>query len=193
MNRLSGNEKPQVHRLFVAAPLPHHVRDTIEQWTHTLKEQLVFRKWTHPQDYHITLQFLGDVVESNIETVKEALRTVNGAPIELVLSEAGAFGKAEAPRVLWAGVSDQQKGLNEWYMNIVQATSLLGFVPEDRPYSPHITVARTYKGEKRISEPLNTLAPFPTGVSWQADHIVLMRTHMNKSPMYEVVERFPKL
>ena len=49
----------QTQRLFVAIPVPEHISRKLEDWTLDHKAQLRFRKWTHPRDYHITLQFWG--------------------------------------------------------------------------------------------------------------------------------------
>ncbi|WP_424767629.1 RNA 2',3'-cyclic phosphodiesterase [Paenibacillus sp. sgz302251] len=181
--------KENTLRLFVALPLKGHAAEALNQWVSTEKERLPFRKWVHAADYHITLQFLGDVSADKTGTLQGALREVQAAQIELVLSKGGAFGQPKAPRVLWSGVSGQLEGLVSLHNKIIEQTRPLGFIPEDRPFSPHITLARNYVGKKDM--PMEALASLPTGFGWTAEHFVLMRTHMHASPMYEAIGTFP--
>ena len=97
------------------------------------------------------------------------------------------FGKPSAPRILWAGAAGETDKLAALYQRITKFMAPLGFKPEDRPYRPHITTARTFKGGSAESERL-TLGP--ASVSWTADAFVLYRTNMHMTPMYEIQDQF---
>lgn len=185
---MDQNKAPTI-RLFVAVPIPGLIAEKLQDWTLAHKEWLPFRKWVHPQDYHITLQFLGDTPVSRAEALQAALREVRAASIGLALNGAGTFGPAKAPRVLWAALTGDLKGLTSLHMAVTKATSSLGFEPEDRPYTPHITLARGFAGGGEM--PIEATADAPAGVIWEADRFVLMQTHMQASPMYEVIGEFP--
>lgn len=181
--------KEQTQRLFVALPVPEHISSKLDDWTRANKQSLSFRKWVHPGDYHITLQFIGDTSLARQEELQAALKTVRATPISLAWSGIGTFGLPEAPRVLWGAVSGNLEGLSVIHEEIIKATRAIGFVPEDRPYSPHITLARGFTGGNgmKVEEKMSS----PSSFKWEADHFVLMRTHMHKSPMYEIIGSFP--
>ncbi|WP_054956585.1 RNA 2',3'-cyclic phosphodiesterase [Paenibacillus dakarensis] len=173
-------------RLFIAVPLPQVVSEHIQRWSQEIGKQMLFRKWVHPQDYHITVQFLGDVKSKNVDSILSSLQAavVKQQTIELSLQGAGVFGLSSAPRVLWAGIAGETEKLGKLQQAVTTAMLPLGFKPEDRPYRPHITVARKYKGGSIAAELINT---GPEPVSWTTDKLVLFRTHMHSSPMYEIL------
>lgn len=181
--------KDQSMRVFAALPIPESITEVLIRWTHTHKEKLPFRKWTNPKDYHITLQFLGEVSVAKIEALQAALMKVKAAPIALSVNGAGTFGTPKAPRVLWSAVSGNLEGLTSLHMAIIQVTRSLGFVPEDRPFTSHITLARGFAGGNAF--PIEAIDSAPSGTKWEADCFVLMRTNMNASPMYEVIGKYP--
>ncbi|MEX2461910.1 MAG: RNA 2',3'-cyclic phosphodiesterase [Paenibacillaceae bacterium] len=182
------NFKDHTIRVFVALPIPEHIAEELEIWTHTNKERLPFRKWTHRKDYHITLQFLGETSLVKLEALQAALRNVRATPFSLSLNGVGFFGSPKAPRVLWTAVSGNLKGLNFLHSAVIQATHTLGYVHEDRPYASHITLARDFAVGKEIS--MGAITSAPVGAEWEADQFILMRTHMKTSPMYEVIDNY---
>lgn len=177
-------------RLFVALPAPPPVADELENWTREQKKRLSFRKWTHPRDYHITLQFLGDVPVHRVEELADALRTVQAGPLRLELDGIGTFGQPSAPRVLWAAVTGELERLRALHAAVTAATAPLGFEAESRPYAPHITLARSFTGGGLPEGGIGGLSA-PSGAEWAAGSFVLMRTHMHQTPMYEVIGEFP--
>lgn len=183
------HSKEQSQRLFVAIPVPEHISGRLENWTREQKDKLPFRKWSHPRDYHITLQFLGDTPAARHEALQAALREARVKPFSLALNGAGTFGPPSAPRVLWAAVGGDLEALTALHREIVKATRPIGFEPEDRPYAPHITLARRFAGDGEM--PSDAALSAPSSYEWEADRFVLMRTHMNASPMYEIIGTFP--
>lgn len=176
-------------RVFIALPIQGEAAEELDSWTKEHLAIIPFRKWTHPKDYHITLQFLGEWPEARLEELHGALRGIRMSPIKLALNGGGSFGPRQAPRVLWSGVAGDVEGLKRLHLAVVQATKTIGFVPEERPYAPHITLARTYTGNNS-SELNEVMATMPVEAAWEADRFVLMRTHMNASPMYETIGEY---
>lgn len=176
-------------RLFVAVPLPRAIRDHLTSWAQQNKAKLPFRKWTHPEDYHITLQFLGETPIDKLERLKTALSDVQLPTFGLRLNNVGTFGPPNTPRILWTSVDGDLPSLGSLHKDVVSRTSPLGFVPEDRPYKPHITLARTFVGEGGVDS--TVFSGFRASEQWTADHFVLMRTHLHASPMYEIIGKYP--
>lgn len=187
--------REQTIRLFVALPLPQPLKDIVKTDIEKLKQQYPFQKWVHPQDLHLTLVFLGDMASSAVDAVTERLREAAAGhrPFPLRLEEAGVFGAPRSPRVLWAGLQGEVAGLRELQAHVSDCLTTLGYTPEERAYSPHLTLARQYAGSSPVSrEALAAVFPKEAGVySWTADRLVLYRSHLGKLPMYEELVSVP--
>ncbi|MEF2246284.1 RNA 2',3'-cyclic phosphodiesterase [Paenibacillus sp. IITD108] len=178
----------QSMRLFVAVPVSAKVTEELGNWAQLHKSKIAFRKWTHPSDYHITLQFLGDTVIEQVEHLKNSLAEIKADSFSLKLDAAGFFGLPKSPRVLWSDVAGEVERLRSLQRAVTQATSRLGFEAEKRAYVPHITIARNYNSQDPF--PAEMLQTVPSQLSWTADRFILMRTHMKASPMYENIGSF---
>ena len=100
-------------------------------------------RWSTPESWHITLQFLGDTSETQYECVVARLRELHSAPVPIELDELGFFDHAG---IFFAGVALTPELLAlQHQVNL--STVSCGFNPEDRPYRPHITLARS-KGRR---------------------------------------------
>lgn len=184
-------------RLFIAIRLPEVQSITLNQHCRNLSSKLEFAKWVHKEDYHITLQFLGDTAPEKIPELIEALKgAVSGMPLfTLSLQAWGTFGTPDAPRVLWAGVDGDLQPLRALQKAITAATLPLGYENEKRSYNPHVSVARKYRGASPFALDKLQLWEKPGGTAeegaekrWTVDSIVVFVTRMHKSPMYETVE-----
>lgn len=182
---MSGNEEKW--RLFIAVPLPQALKQKLEDWCREQKTLLQFKKWVHAEDYHITVQFLGDTSPERLTELAASLeRAAKGiAPLGLEAAGIGTFGRPASPSVLWAGVRGEVTGLESLQRRVTSENRALGFIPEERRFSPHITLARKYREEAGLTPELPKAMPeFGT---WTADRLVIYRTHMHERPMYEVV------
>ncbi|AKG33514.1 RNA 2',3'-cyclic phosphodiesterase [Paenibacillus durus] len=180
-------------RLFTAVRLPPELRGAVGGMCRSLSQELSFAKWTHEEDYHITLQFLGDTDPRSIPELVSALKGAarDFRPFTLSLRETGIFGPPSAPRVLWAGVGGETDRLEELHSRIAAATLPLGFRAEERAYKPHVTLARKYRGERAFNpEYLHAFKQEADALqmSWRVEEWVLFVTRMHKKPMYEIVE-----
>jgi 2'-5' RNA ligase len=134
-------------RLFVAVYLDPALRPAVEAVRRELVEawprgqELV--KWVEPHNLHFTLKFLGEVDESQVQGVGAALRAVEAsAPFRLHLVGLGAFPRPRGARVLWVGVGEGAAQLSRLAACVENALRPLGFPPEGRPFSPHLTIGR---------------------------------------------------
>lgn len=141
---------------------------------------------------HLTLRFLGEVAEERRASLDEAWRSAaSAAPgIPLRLHGAGAFPHERRARILWIGVDDRTGDgeLASLAARVEAAARAHGFTPEERPFTPHITVARSGRsGPARVSVPsVGTLGEFI------AMDLVLFRSELAPSgATYHEVERYP--
>ena len=124
-------------RLFVGLEFPDSVKDALLH----LKTSLPTAHWVGRSQLHLTLFFIGET-EKNLD-VQQALTEIQAAPFDLRLAQVGRFPPPAhaAPRVLWVGVQPHP-ALLTLQQRVTAALTALGFEAEDRPYSPHITLAR---------------------------------------------------
>ncbi len=173
---------------FFALTLSDEVKEELHTGIEKLKFAFPFKKWLHPADYHITMAFLGDASETMRQEAMELVRTAleNETAFELSLDTIGVFGKKEQPRILWAGVTFEQR-LSDVQTKVYQACLDAGFILDPKPFKPHITVARKYIGEPNFS--LEKAADFVAfkQKSFLASHITMYQTHIGAAPSYEPI------
>ncbi|WP_210364873.1 RNA 2',3'-cyclic phosphodiesterase [Bacillus sp. REN3] len=174
---------------FYALELPAEVKRYLEKAAEGLKQQLAFKTWVHPHDYHITLAFLGnapfDAIDTSNRRIEEALEGL--APFELRIDHLGTFGRKDSPRIFWAGL-ERSLALAALREKVFSACLDAGFTLEKRPFSPHITIARRWLDEAPYTYGQN---PFEGGLPFCADRVVLYKTHLGNSPKYEPITIFP--
>jgi 2'-5' RNA ligase len=132
-------------RLFVAIDLPSAVQSSLGGAIHTLRGADVGTlKWVASERIHLTLKFLGEVPAGRVPELGDALANVAGghAPFSLQLAEGGAFPDAQAPRVLWLGLAGDLHALAALQRDVELALVPLGHPVEERPFRPHLTLAR---------------------------------------------------
>jgi 2'-5' RNA ligase len=189
--------KSEVKRLFVALPLPPGVRDLLGSWIRSGQRLLPFRRWTHPEDLHITLYFLGDTGPEQMAPLLSRLGKIAAAhsPFRLSLNACGSFGRPAFPSILWAGVGGETERLRRLQADMRTSLVALGFADEVRPYRPHITLGRQYTGDKpleKLPERLGAeLIGDPDNRSWLADRVVLFESRPGKTPMYSPIASYP--
>jgi 2'-5' RNA ligase len=178
-------------RLFIALPLPEPHRTTLNQWCKIQQTKWNFKKWVYVEDYHLTLQFLGNCSSEQIEEICNKLQEIakRQVPFSLSLSRFGIFGRSEQPRILWVGVDGELEPLHKLQKSVVQAMQPLGFQPENRPFRPHITLARKCQMSNFPFTNLEEIPPIETH-SWSVNELILYETKFGQEPMYSPVARF---
>ncbi len=133
-------------RAFIAIELDAPTRDALAQMLHSLQgaNPPAKLKWVAPQNQHLTLYFFGALAPVRVSDVERAFRqAVNGiAPFEIMLKEIGCFPNAHKPNVLWLGVHEPSGTLQRLHQAVSAQLSRIGFAPESRAFTPHLTLAR---------------------------------------------------
>ncbi|MBM2827356.1 MAG: ligT [Dehalococcoidia bacterium] len=156
-------------RVFVAIELPQEVREGLAQVQDKLRSQIDEGvRWVDPWGVHLTLKFLGDVAPEKVTPIVQALTDVSNrnASFEVSIEQLGAFPSAVRPRVLWVGIGGDLSELIKLQGMVEDALAPLGFPPEGRGFSPHLTVGRVREGItrgilERIGRALETVAAVP--------------------------------
>jgi RNA 2',3'-cyclic 3'-phosphodiesterase len=148
-------------------------------------------KTVDPSLMHVTLKFLGDTEESKVMAISDAMMKAIGgiAPFDIGLEGMGAFPRMDRPRVIWVGL-DKAQPLAVIARRLEDLLSPLGFEPERRGFTPHLTVARA-RVEKSIPAVRSILEEHVRTHLGMAhvDRIRLKKSVLTRSgPIYSTVE-----
>ena len=135
-------------RIFIGIDLDPEVRGRISRFLEGVQGFAPDARWVRPESLHITLKFIGEQTPERVEAIAERLRRVKGGEFEIRSGGYGFFPTAKAPRVFWIGIQAGPQ-LAELAEKIDMAVAELGIPREDRPFSPHLTLARAGAGEDR--------------------------------------------
>jgi RNA 2',3'-cyclic 3'-phosphodiesterase len=181
-------------RLFVGIPLADAVTNELAALVSRLRSGAANLRWTPPGSWHITLQFLGNVTQEQLQCLGAGLGEIRSAPVPIQIGELGFFDRAG---VFFADVvvSPALMSLQE---RVVAATAHCGFAAETRPYHPHITLAKK-TGKKGQSDQGNELRELvarggrqPAFTRFTAHEFLLYESHLSSAgSKYEIRARFP--
>lgn len=132
-------------RLFVAIAVAAEVRETIDRLRAPLMARAPRAHWARPESWHWTLQFLGERPEAAVPALTAALAQVRQPAFTLELRGLGGFPARGRLRTLWIGLADPAP-MTAAAQAVGQALAALGLAPEERPYAPHLTLARAGAG-----------------------------------------------
>jgi len=129
-------------RAFIAVDLPDPIRATLAEAQQSFRSATQDARWTRPEGIHLTLKFLGEISDAQTKQVVEALAQIGPSePFPVEVKGFGFFPQAQRPRVFWADVV-APSALLELAAQVENRLEKIGFAREDRPFSPHLTLAR---------------------------------------------------
>lgn len=137
-------ENQKVIRTFVAVCLDEELRSRISAIQERVKNLAPNVKWVAPDNFHVTLKFLGDVRRDRLSIVQSAMDGVAGsmAAFDLTISGTGVFPTPRRPRVIWVGVEEGREQLVALAKAVEDRLVRAGFEKEDKPFKTHITIGR---------------------------------------------------
>jgi 2'-5' RNA ligase len=129
-------------RLFVALEIPSVARENLAALLKSLRAVSPQTRWVRPENLHVTLKFIGEVAETKLAAIRSALAGARSdQPVTLDFRGLGFFPNDKHPRVFWAGI-EASPNLKTLAADIDRAAEKLGIPREQRPFSPHLTLAR---------------------------------------------------
>lgn len=169
-------------RAFLAVDLPASLRPVLSWAQEELKKSGADVKWVPVGNIHLTLKFFGNITDVQVADISEAVTELAATqqPFTLTVTDAGAFPSPKSPRVVWLGVGGDLEIMGEFYRRLEIAFAALGFPPEDRPFSPHLTLGRMKSpaGRAALSHCLVHLPP-PEAPPFQVSEVVLFRSQLS--------------
>jgi len=167
-------------RTFIAIELSPAVRRPLIKLLRDLPVDREVR-WCTEHQLHITLKFLGDVKDAQLARVCDAATAVSAqvAPFNLRIRGLGCFPAPRNPRVLWCGVDDPSAGCKRWVELADPLLAELGFKPETRAFTPHITLGRSKStaGGRVFQRVLETVPP-PETEQMQVAQVVVFESRL---------------
>jgi len=159
-------------RLFVGIALPPEVKLRLS----LLASGVPGAKWVDPGNYHLTLRFIGEVDEGQAEDIDTGLLQIHAPRFDVALAGIGHFGL----RQLYVGV-ERNAALQHLHDKVETVLQRFGFPPEERRYTPHVTLARL-KGvtESRLQSYLGAQALF-RAAPFRVDAFSLIASYLTKS------------
>jgi 2'-5' RNA ligase len=176
---------PEQIRAFVAIELPDEARKGLASLRRELeRDDHRFVKWVDPGGIHLTLKFLGNIPSRRVTEITEATKKAAQAfsPFLLEISGLGAFPSLKQARVVWVGLGGELDKLSTLQQKIDSALAAQGFAREERPFKPHLTLARVREGASasergRFGELVDS-ATFEGKYHVEVEAIKLMRSQL---------------
>ena len=177
-------------RAFIAVEVP--VSQELEDFSKAIKGTDAPLKIVNLAKVHITMKFLGDTDESLVPEIEEVMKNaISGIqPFTMKLKGSGAFPNLNRISVVWAGMENAD-ALGEIARKIDTGLATLGFQPERRKFSPHVTIARV-KGSKNKERLADTITQFQNKEFGEipVDKIILKKSVLTpQGPIYSDVVR----
>ena len=171
-------------RSFIAIELPDEVKLALGRLETRLKaNQQSGVKWVDPNSIHLTLQFLGDVTRDSIGEITRAMEEASQAvpPFHLEVKDLGVFPNLKRVQVIWVGISGETDKLGQLQRGIESNLERLGFAPETRPFTPHLTLARV---QRQVSlEEQQRLGQLIAGTRFEAGTIKVAAINLMRSEL----------
>ncbi|MDX1530001.1 MAG: RNA 2',3'-cyclic phosphodiesterase [Rhodothermales bacterium] len=177
---------PDPRRLFVALPVPAPIRAELR----ALREALDGARWTRPEQFHLTLRFVGGVEAERVPAFEAALAEVQAPPLDLAIDGLSTFPNRRRPRVLVARV-EPDPALLDVQAQVEAAVRALGVEPDEKPFRPHVTLARLKRPDAKavhayVRRHEGFRAPF------HADHFALYASALGPvGAVHERLAAFP--
>jgi 2'-5' RNA ligase len=175
-------------RLFIAVPIPEPVRDEIIRIQLELQPLVphAAARWTRPDQFHLTLRFLGDVPVAGLEQLKESVNAVcrSAQPLQMRAEGVGFFPNPHSPRVVWVGIDDQAGLLVDLQKRI--ETAILPFTaePGEKNFSGHVTLGRLKNlkpsDARKLAAHAQTVKDRTFG-EWTAHEIEIIRSELSQA------------
>lgn len=181
-------------RLFFAVTLADNIKSIISGEVSAFPVSDFPWRWIPPENYHLTLKFLGEVREETLPALRETAVGIasSRAPFGISLGTFGAFPSLSRPRVIFYDVERGKDGLAALAGDLEKGLAALGFEREPRPLKMHLTLARVKRPlPAEVKQALLSVRSLPSGTEQLVGEFVLMRSRLRRSgAVYEELDAF---
>jgi 2'-5' RNA ligase len=149
-------------------------------------------KLVEPQNIHVTVRFLGNITPATAEKIFEEMKQVQFTPFTVQIKGIGAFPNPQYSRVIWAGITQGADQLKNVFSQLEPKLQGLGFTPDNRGFSPHLTIARVRSGrnKQQLADFITKNANYEFGTI-NAKCLRLKKSTLTpKGPVYSTLKEF---
>jgi RNA 2',3'-cyclic 3'-phosphodiesterase len=204
VNHVGDDDTPETTddqslRLFTAIEIPEEYKNQIHKLTSHIQKGLDFGgahpAWVPAENLHITLAFLGSQPAERVPEVHEAMAesVTDTQPFKLSIGNLELFPTPKQPKVISIAVRGNTGAVEHLYAKLAAVLSRRRFKLDDRPFRPHLTLARikSFRGLAAVRSVLGSHNSFTTG-QFEINSIVLYRSILKRpTPEYQILERTP--
>jgi RNA 2',3'-cyclic 3'-phosphodiesterase len=175
-------------RSFLAIELPEVILKRVEEIQEDLRSSGADVRWVNVKKIHLTLKFLGNIEESQIDPIVKAIEgPIRSTPsFLLTVRGTGAFPHLRNPRVVWMGLFDESGRLISLQKQLESVLEKLGFQPENRPFQPHLTLGRvnSSRGKEALAEGIERYKGEEIG-GFEVEKVIFFKSDLRPSgPIY---------
>lgn len=174
------HEQATTIRVFLALAPPDDAKDELARALRPAYEAYPRLRWNRIEDWHITLAFLGELPVTTVPLLMPPLAELSARrrPLRLSLHGGGHFDE----RVLWSGIEGDLEGLHQLATDVRAVVRACGVPFPERPLRPHLTLARSRRGDHSAAVEIAAgLAAF-SGREWEAERLHLVGSNIGRGP-----------
>lgn len=180
-------------RAFIALDLDDSIKQQLAALQARLKPSCPPLKWVDARQIHVTLKFLGEIADRQITPIAKALDELGRQcrTFDIRVESLGAFNPTGVVKVLWVGLQEPTGCLAQCHARCEELLAPLGFPPEGRKFSPHLTLARNNdpRGSEQIRSALAAEPPFSAGDQTITGLTFYQSTLTPRGPIYAALSR----
>ncbi|MFH2011275.1 MAG: RNA 2',3'-cyclic phosphodiesterase [Pseudomonadota bacterium] len=181
-------------RSFLAIELPKEIISGLSEIQNGLKSSLSQVKWVRPESIHLTLKFFGNIEEKIVGEISQVLEKVTAKTSSFVIDvkDIGVFPDISRPRVIWVGAESIGNVLNILQKETEDSLKKIGFKPEERKFSAHLTIGRvkSLKEKRQLIEQIVKLKGYEVG-SFRVENLFLFKSDLRPTgAIYTKLETF---
>jgi 2'-5' RNA ligase len=142
------------------------------------------------QNIHITLRFLGDITQSMVDRIGQEMQSITFKSFDVEIKGIGAFPNLRYAKVIWAGIQGGEEELSKIFSQLEPRLRLLGFAPDSKGFSPHLTIARVKSGRNKseLAKAVTEMSAFEFG-KVQAKSLRLKKSLLTpRGPIYSILK-----
>jgi 2'-5' RNA ligase len=180
-------------RCFLAVPADPKVRAAVVALSSGVQSSASGIRWEDPMKLHLTLKFLGSVDPGILTKLSDDIASLISyhSSFDMIYEGVGAFPSVDRPKILWVGVRGDEQMIH-LQRDIEHVAKKFGFAEDDKPFHPHITIARVKRSDTshRLTAILKSLTFEP--ISGRCTEVLVMRSEPGPdSSRYTVLHTIP--
>jgi 2'-5' RNA ligase len=168
-------------RIFIAIELPSEVKAALTALQNDLRQARADVAWTKPDNFHLTLKFLGEVDAQQLSDITNACldAAASASPFALQIKDTGVFPNVRQPKVLWAGLAGELDKLQVLHRTLDAKLYALGFAKEVRDFNPHLTLGRVKGRANEAAVTAKLLMAELPAQSFSVDEFIVMQSQLH--------------